>query len=326
MLRVEGAGVPLPHQLLHHREHVHLALVGEDLGVLDGRPPHPDVAVVDVVDAVALPEPAADRDRVLAQLAGHPAVVGDAVGRAVDDADEPLPALEGGHDLPGPTAQGDGRVARVERQPDARILGRRHHGLQEIGDVRPHLVEGVRADVRQRGQVLGPVVVVGGHSRPAAPGLLVVPLGQPVSVEVVLDHGHAGAARRPDRRLHLVDLLVAARPAVECLRKAADHQVGNGEASLPEALHQRAEVGLGPRNARAPHEHVVDPDLLDPTHLLLVHVRAGAQAELRSPAGFGGRPVAGKGPRERGGEGECPRGVDEAPTGQPGAHGFFSAG
>ena len=54
------ARVLLLHQLAHHAEQVDLAVVEEHLGVVDVGRADDDVAEVDVVDAVALAEIAAD--------------------------------------------------------------------------------------------------------------------------------------------------------------------------------------------------------------------------------------------------------------------------
>src|SRR5260370_32631918 len=66
VLGIDRARVPLPNQLPHHAEEVPLAVVEEHLRVVNVGPADDDVAEVDVVDAVALAEPAASGHRVLA--------------------------------------------------------------------------------------------------------------------------------------------------------------------------------------------------------------------------------------------------------------------
>ena len=197
-------------------------------------------------------EVAADLDRVPAHLPRHAAVERDAVRRAVDDADELLPALDRAHDLLRAAADRRRRIVRVQRQPHARLLRLRHHRLQEVGDVRPHLVERVRALVRERRQVLHPLVVEAGPAGAGAAGLLEVAFHRAVRVPVVFDHRQADLARGPDRLDHLLDVLVLAGPVVDRVVEARDHQVRQRQAVGLEAGPSSPRAGLRPRESAPP--------------------------------------------------------------------------
>src|ERR1022692_4688261 len=139
VLRINQPRILLAHQFLHHREHVDLALVGKHFRVLLVWLAYAHIPEMHVVDRVPRPEIAADFHRVLAHLAGDPTIEGDAIRRAGHDADEPLPTFHSPHYLPRAAAERRRRIVGMQRQPHARFGGHRHHGLQEICDVAPHL-------------------------------------------------------------------------------------------------------------------------------------------------------------------------------------------
>ena len=231
-----------------------------------------------------------------------------------------------GHDLLGAATQRHRRVVGVQGQPHAGLLGHGHHRLQEVGDVGPHLLEGVGPHLGERGHVLAQGVVVPGHAGAAPAEHLVVALHQPVGVEVVLDHREADLARGPDRLVELVDLLVAPRPTIERVREAPDHHVGDGEPVLLEPPHQLAEPLLRPRHRTAPHEDVLDSDLLELPHLLRIGVGADAEAELRHTLALGRRPAPGARRRPRRQrrqgrrDGQRPRALQEDSSGSCSSH------
>src|SRR5580700_5331244 len=122
MLRIEHVGVFIPDQLPHHGEHIVLALVNEDFGIMFVRLHHFDVAEMHVVYAVARAEIAADLNRVLAHLARHAAIESDSVARALDDLDELFPAFHRAHDLLRSAADGRGRIVGMERHANSGLL------------------------------------------------------------------------------------------------------------------------------------------------------------------------------------------------------------
>jgi len=77
VFRVDQTPVFLPHQLAHHREHVHFAVVRKHLGVFIMGHLHAHVAEMHVVDPVPATKIPAHRHRVLTHLSRHPAIVGD---------------------------------------------------------------------------------------------------------------------------------------------------------------------------------------------------------------------------------------------------------
>src|SRR5437870_1853175 len=60
MFGVEAARVLLPYDVLHDGEHVDHAFIEEDFGVVDVGLSNTYVAVVDVIDAIAVAQPARD--------------------------------------------------------------------------------------------------------------------------------------------------------------------------------------------------------------------------------------------------------------------------
>ena len=173
------------------------------------------VAVMDMVDAVARSEIAANLDRILPQLAGHAAIEGEAVRGALHDVDQPLPARQGAHDLARSAAERSRGIIGMQGQPHTRLLGHGNHRLEEVRDVGPHLLQRVGAFPLQRRQVFDLVVIEGRHARAGPAGLFVVAFGQPVRIEVVFDDRQTDLAGRADRLDDLVDLLVSSGPSID---------------------------------------------------------------------------------------------------------------
>ena len=144
----------------------------------------------------------------------------------------------------------------MERQAHAGFLGHRDHGLQEVGDVGPHLIERVRAFVGKRRQVLHSLVVEAGVARAGAPGLLVIAFHGAMRVPVVFDDRQPGLARGDDRLLHLLDLFVASGPRVDGIGEPADHQVVEGDASRFVLLDTGAQIVFLPGDGAARRQDV----------------------------------------------------------------------
>jgi hypothetical protein len=286
VLGVDRARVALPHELPHHAEQVDLAVVEEHLRVVDVGLADDHVAEVDVVDAVALAEPAADGHGILAHLPRDAAIEGHAVERALNQAQVLLPVIDGGHELLRPAAQGHGRIVRMEGQTDVRLLRLRYHRLQEAPGALELLGAGVGAHAVLGRQVPRDLVVVRRVSRAGAPRLLLVAFGQTVRVEVVLDDRQTGLPGGPDGGDHVRDLGVGSGPSPYDVVEPRDHHVVEGQAAGLELLDASADVGLAPRDLRAAREHVVDADLLHPPHPGLVHRTPEAETDLGCDVAF----------------------------------------
>src|SRR3981189_15293 len=129
VLGIDQPRVLVLHEFLHHREHVNLAFINEHFGVTLVSPLYLHVTEMHMVDAIAGREPAAHLDRVAPHLPRYSAIEGDAVGGAVHDTDQFLPAFDRSHDLLGPTADWRRGIVRVQGETYAGLLGLRNHGL-----------------------------------------------------------------------------------------------------------------------------------------------------------------------------------------------------
>ncbi len=136
------------HQFAHNGKHVVFAFIDEDFGVVVVWFADAYISIVDVIDAVPGPEVTADFDGIMSHLAGNAAIKGDAVSRTVHDFDQVLPALDRSHDLTRAATDSDGRVIRMQGEPDVRVLGDRYYCFQEVRDVTPHLIEVVDSFLR----------------------------------------------------------------------------------------------------------------------------------------------------------------------------------
>ena len=145
----------------------------------------------------------------------------------------------------------------MQCQPHTRFRCHRHYGVQKIGDIVPHIVNGVHALRRYRRQILDAPVVESGQSRAGPPDLFVVTLHQAMCIEVVLDHRQARPAGRANRLPYLFDFFVPARYSVDGLRKPANHHVAQSQTAGLQALHARANSGFFPWNRRTAHGHVI---------------------------------------------------------------------
>src|SRR5436309_6773008 len=287
---VECPRILLPHQFLHHREHLDLALVQEHFGVLLIGHSDPDIAIVHVTDAVPGSEIAAHRHRVLSHLPRHAAIERYSVCRAPDDVNQALPPGDVPHDLSGSSADRRGRIVRMESQPDAGLDGHWDDCFQEVGDVVPHFFEAMGPFVRKRRQVFDLIVVESRHSGACPAYFLVIALYESVRVEVVFDHGETRLAGRADGLYDLVYLLVAAWPSIEGVAESRDHHVTQRQAGGLESLYPAADAGLLPRNPGPLHEDIIHTDLFQPPHPGLIGVLRDSQADLGSVGAFGGRP------------------------------------
>ncbi len=151
----------------------------------------------------------------------------------------------------------------MQRQPDVRLLGDRDHGLQEVRDAGPHLIQRVGSFLRQGRQVLHPLVVEAGPPGARTPRFLEVAFHRPVRVPVVLDHRQADVPCGLDRLNDLLDVGVFLGPAVDGVWKPGDHQVRDCEAVRLVAVHHLFEPRLLPGNLAAAREDVLDPELAD---------------------------------------------------------------
>ncbi len=180
------------------------------------------ISIVHVVDAITATEVAAYSDRILSHLPGHPAIKCNSVCGAVHNLDQVLPTGYGSHDLLRTAAERKGRIVGVKRQPHIRFLCHGNYGLQEIGDVRPHLFESVRTLFRKWGKVLHPVVINACQPSAAPANFFVVALHGSMRVEVVFHHRKADLACGLNRLPDLVNLLIATRASVDSIGKSAE--------------------------------------------------------------------------------------------------------
>src|SRR5207249_7846802 len=125
----------------------------------------------------------------------------------------------------------------------------------EIGNVAPQLIERMGAFVRKRWEILDAAVIERRQPRARPPRLREVALDQPVSIEVVLDHGQSCATSGPDGSPNLFNFLVAPGPSINGVREPGNHQVAERHAAGLQTVHEGADLTLAPGNRRARHEH-----------------------------------------------------------------------
>ena len=236
----------------------------------------------------------------------------------VDAAEQPRHATE----------RRDRRVVRVQAQPDAGLLGDRDHGLDEVLVVRPHRVvvehpvglvlrapdERVVLRLLAPGdeevglplRIEGDRMVVPGDDRATAAVRALRRAPDLGREEVVAEERDPGRSEVPDRRLEVLDLLVAARPPehdvhVEAVGDVLDRLEAEscGLGPLPE----RQQVGRLPA-ARARQGRGVEVDARHPELQGVGDVVVGQAGDLAEgdahPLGFpAARPPPGPSVRHR---------------------------
>ena len=151
----------------------------------------------------------------------------------------------------------------MQREPDVGFLGHGDHGLEEVRDIGPHLVERVRPFFRQRRQIFHPLVIEAGPPGAGAARLLEVTLHRAVRVPVVFDDRQPDVARGFDRLDDLFDVGVLPGPVVDRVREAGDHQVCDRQAVCLVTVHHLFQPRLLPGNLSTPGDDVLDPQLPD---------------------------------------------------------------
>ena len=251
--------------------HVRRAVVDERLDEPLRRPP--DVAEVHEVDAPGRPEPA-DRGREVVRHQGDvPLAQGHAVRRARLELEHPVICVQRAHD-PRDTAEWrEGRVVRMERQPDTGLLGDRHDTLEEPAEGLPETLLGDGSARRVR-RVPPDGKIEAGRRRSAAGGCGARrPRPGDDRHPVVTEHLDPEPSHRPDELEHRLELVLAPRePEPEPVHRRVVLDHGQPQTGVLHLLPEEREGPVAPRRlgrvrppvAEAAREHadrLLDPDL-----------------------------------------------------------------
>src|SRR5262249_28343525 len=182
-----------------------------------------------------------DLDRIVARLPCHSAVEGDAVGRAIHDADQMLPPVDRSHDLSRSAAECYRRIIGMQRKTHATLFGNWNDRFQEIGDVAPHLIERMHTFFRQWRQVFNSIDIEPSQSGSTPAIDFVVAFYGAMRIEVVLNRWHPNLPGSTDRILKEFDLFIPAGATVDRIWKPADHHVTDQQAAGGTSIHDGAQ-------------------------------------------------------------------------------------